>query len=58
MFVRASYTRGASDVWVLGISLYRMLVGSYPFKATNDHKLINKMLNADFIIPDHFSEGK
>jgi serine/threonine protein kinase len=58
MFIRASYTRGASDIWVLGISLYRMLVGSYPFKATNDRKLIEKMLNADFVIPDHFSEGK
>lgn len=35
-----------------------MLVGSYPFKATNDRKLIDKMLSADFVIPDHFSEGK
>ncbi|KAI8331686.1 hypothetical protein BC941DRAFT_456034 [Chlamydoabsidia padenii] len=56
MFIRASYTRGASDVWVLGISLYRMLVGTYPFKATDDRQLITKMLNSDFIIPDHFSE--
>ncbi|KAI8086510.1 uncharacterized protein BX664DRAFT_335994 [Halteromyces radiatus] len=56
MFIRQSCSGGLSDVWVLGISLYRMLVGNYPFKATDDRKLVSKMLHADFSIPDHLSE--
>ncbi|CAO3589375.1 unnamed protein product [Absidia cylindrospora] len=56
MFLHASCSRGLSDVWVLGISLYRMLVGNYPFKAPDDRRLAKKMLHADFTIPEHLSE--
>lgn len=58
MYSKATYSRGLSDVWVLGISLYKMLVGTYPFKASDDVKLWKKMLSSDFSIPDHLSEGK
>ncbi|CAO3631574.1 unnamed protein product [Cunninghamella echinulata] len=56
MYSRATYSRGLSDVWVLGVSLYKMLVGTYPFKANDDIKLSKKMLSSDFSIPDHLSE--
>ncbi|KAI9299712.1 hypothetical protein BJ944DRAFT_273991 [Cunninghamella echinulata] len=56
MYSRATYSRGLSDVWVLGVSLYKMLVGTYPFKANDDVKLWKKMLSSDFSIPDHLSE--
>lgn len=46
------------DVWVLGISLYRMLVGKYPFSANNDRRLFNKMQQGDFSIPQELSDGK
>ncbi|KAG2177323.1 hypothetical protein INT43_007980, partial [Umbelopsis isabellina] len=45
------------DVWVLGISLYKMLVGRYPFAAPNDKQLFKKMLTADFSIPEEFSDN-
>ncbi|KAJ8663246.1 hypothetical protein O0I10_000484 [Lichtheimia ornata] len=44
------------DVWVLGVNLYRMLVGRYPFVANNDRKLFKKMLSADFSLPQDCSE--
>ncbi|KAI8337621.1 kinase-like domain-containing protein [Chlamydoabsidia padenii] len=52
---RQSYHCDMVDVWVLGISLYRMLVGKYPFYANNDRHLFNKMQHADFSIPSHLS---
>lgn len=50
-------SNGLADVWVLGISLYRMLVGKFPFIASSDRKLFKKMLHADFSIPHTLSEG-
>lgn len=52
------YQSEMADVWVLGIFLYRMLVGKYPFSATNDKQLFTKMLHADFSIPNDLSTGK
>ncbi|KAI9028202.1 hypothetical protein CLU79DRAFT_716791 [Phycomyces nitens] len=40
-----------ADVWVLGVSLYRMLAGKYPFEAPNDRRLFDKMLQKDYTIP-------
>lgn len=53
-----AYDYYAETVWVLGITLYRMLVGRFPFSATDDAKLVNKMLHGDFSIPSHLSTGK
>ncbi|ORZ14203.1 hypothetical protein BCR42DRAFT_63565 [Absidia repens] len=51
------YDGGSSaDVWILGLSLYRMLVGKYPFQANNDHRLLfTKMQHVDVGIPSHLS---
>ncbi|KAI9479549.1 kinase-like domain-containing protein [Zychaea mexicana] len=51
-----TYNHGLADVWVLGVSLYRMLVGKYPFVASTDRKLFKKMQSADFGIPSSLSE--
>lgn len=54
---QAEYASEMADVWVLGIFLYRMLVGKYPFAAPNDRQLFTKMLHADFSIPENLSTG-
>lgn len=45
-----------ADIWVLGIFLYRMLVGKYPFSAVNDQQLFKKMLLSQFTIPSELSQ--
>jgi serine/threonine protein kinase len=61
---KPTYNHELADVWALGISLYRMLVGRYPFNnstaaddedQSNDMALFQKMSKADFSIPNEFS---
>lgn len=56
--VNVDYQSELADIWVLGIFLYRMLVGKYPFSAANDQQLFKKMLHSDFSIPNELSDGK
>jgi hypothetical protein len=51
------YQSELADIWVLGIFLYRMLVGKYPFSAPNDQQLFKKMVHGDFSIPTELSDG-
>ncbi|KAI8984340.1 hypothetical protein BDF20DRAFT_380264 [Mycotypha africana] len=51
------YNSEMIDVWVLGIFLYRLLTGRYPFMASNDHQLFKKMIHSDFNVPDYLTEG-
>lgn len=41
----------------MGVWLYHMLVGKYPYAAPNDRKLFTKMGHGDFTLPCHLSEG-
>ncbi|CDH50717.1 predicted protein [Lichtheimia corymbifera JMRC:FSU:9682] len=50
------YVEPLADVWIMGIHLYRMLVGKYPFVAPNHRKLFSKMTHCDFSIPHQISE--
>ncbi|ORZ01061.1 kinase-like domain-containing protein [Syncephalastrum racemosum] len=51
------HNRKLADIWILGISLYRLLIGKYPFSGAPDHrKLFVKMLHGDFRMPSHLSE--
>ncbi|KAI8647699.1 hypothetical protein BD408DRAFT_334570 [Parasitella parasitica] len=66
--VRSSFNYEPSDIWALGISLYRMLVGKFPFFANNGERgstacglshrdLFRKMFTSDFILPKTLSSG-
>ncbi|KAG2202192.1 hypothetical protein INT47_002111, partial [Mucor saturninus] len=54
--VQTEYHSELADIWVLGVFLYRMLVGKYPFSAANDQQLFKKMLHGNFSIPSELSE--
>ncbi|RCH78853.1 hypothetical protein CU098_005866, partial [Rhizopus stolonifer] len=56
LFNSTKYSSELGDIWVLGVFLYRMLVGKYPFTAANDQQLFKKMLHCDFSIPAELSE--
>ncbi|KAL9548189.1 hypothetical protein MBANPS3_005804 [Mucor bainieri] len=49
-----------SSIWALGISLYRMLVGRYPFYSVSGRdlthrELFRKMFTSDFVLPKALS---
>ncbi|GAA0146051.1 non-receptor serine/threonine protein kinase [Lithospermum erythrorhizon] len=60
VLLRKEYDGKIADVWSCGVTLYVMLVGSYPFEDPNEpkdfRKTISRILNVQYTIPDHVSE--
>lgn len=54
-----TYDGRQSDVWSCGVTLYVLLVGSYPFEDANDprnfRKTIQKIMEADYSLPPHIN---
>ncbi|XP_019734905.1 tribbles homolog 2-like [Hippocampus comes] len=48
---KASYSGRAADVWSLGVSLYTMLMGRYPFQDTRPAALFAKIRRGAFSLP-------
>lgn len=54
---RKEYSGPPADIWALGILLYVMLSGCFPFKAPTDRELFKKIEKGIFSIPSHVSAG-
>ena len=53
--ISRNYTGQGADVWALGILLYVMICGRFPFKAANDDELFRLITKGSFTFPEHVS---
>ncbi|GFT12700.1 tribbles homolog 2 [Nephila pilipes] len=51
----SNYSGRAADCWSLGVMLYTMLVGRYPFHDTEPSGLFHKIRRGCYTVPDHLS---
>ena len=54
---RVEYHGPPADVWALGVLLFVLLCGCYPFKAQSDRELYKKIQYGQYSIPSHISQG-
>jgi len=50
---RKEYPGFCADIWAMGVLLYALLCGSFPFRGQNDRDLYRKIVRGVFQIPEH-----
>jgi len=54
---RKEYTGFCADIWAMGVLLYALLCGSFPFRGQNDRDLYRKIVRGVFHIPEFVGDG-
>ena len=53
---KIEYSGLKADIWALGILMYVMLCGKFPFKASNDQDLYRKIKKGKYDLPISLSQ--
>lgn len=56
IILKREYLGGPSDVWALGVMLFVLTCGYFPFKGKDDKELHKKIVNVSVSFPPHASE--
>lgn len=54
---RKPYFPKPADIWALGIMLYKMIAGVFPFTASDEKSLYTKIKNQEVAFPNFFSDN-
>jgi len=46
-----------ADIWSLGILLFTLLCGAFPFRANTEKELYGKITKGNFSCPEHLSQA-
>jgi MAP/microtubule affinity-regulating kinase len=52
---KEEYSGPPSDIWAMGVLLYALLCGRFPFKGQSDKELYAKIADVDIAFPSHVS---
>jgi MAP/microtubule affinity-regulating kinase len=52
---RTEYSGAPADIWALGVLLFALLCGKFPFKGANDKELYSFICTKEILFPDHVS---
>ena len=52
---KVEYSGPPADIWALGVLLFALLCGKFPFKGSNDKELYHAIRFNELIFPDHVS---
>lgn len=52
---KSEYSGPPADIWALGVLLFALLCGKFPFKGQNDKELYENIKRQELQIPDHVS---
>ena len=52
IILRKDYFGPPTDIWSLGVLLYAMMCGKFPFKGSSERDLYRKITKGQFVFPD------
>ena len=56
IFMKIKYNPFLSDLWSLGVLLYKMLTGEFPYKGKNEKELFKHVKEDSYTVPNYITE--
>ena len=53
--LKKEYEGPPADIWALGVLLFAILCGTFPFKGATDKELYGKIMRSQYKLPEHVS---